>query len=308
MQAPSAFDPQSAFAHSIFHTFVITLILMVLILLLVSGLISYIIIRYRRIDDRSPVPNFGNRKLEVAWTIGPILLVTFLFVLTIRTTNASDPDKARAPDLVVTGYQWWWHVEYLASGVITANEIHIPVGKPQLVRLLGGDVIHDFWVPQLSRKEDMVPGQQNSIWMAADHPGIYYGACAEYCGNEHAWMRIRVVAENEDEFESWKQHQAQAAAKPTEQDALTGSQLFTRLSCANCHAIRGTGAREFIGPDLTHFASRTTLGAGVLENTPQNLAAWLHDPNQFKPACNMPNLQLQPDQIKALTAYLETLR
>lgn len=308
MQAPSAFDPQSVFAHSIYHTFVITLILMGLILLLVSGLISYVIIRYRRKDDRTPAQTHGNRRLEIAWTVGPILLVTFLFVLTIRTTNASDPDKTRAPDLVVTGYQWWWHVEYPASGVITANEIHIPVGRPLLVRLYGGDVIHDFWVPQLSRKEDMVPGQPNSIWLAADHAGIYQGACAEYCGAEHAWMRIRIVAENDNDFNHWEQQQAQAAAKPTEPDAVAGSQLFNQLSCANCHAIRGTGAREYIGPDLTHLGSRQTLAAGVLENTPENLAAWLHDPDQFKPASHMPNLQLQPDQIRALTAYLETLR
>ena len=149
MQVSSAFNPQSALAEPIYHLFLVTVILMVAILLLVTGLIAYIVVRYRR-RDGIPVPNFGNRKLEIAWTVVPLLLVGFLFVLTISTMRASDPpDNSQQPDLIVTGYQWWWHVEYPASGVITANEIHIPVGRKLLVRLIGGDVIHDFWVPEL---------------------------------------------------------------------------------------------------------------------------------------------------------------
>lgn len=308
-QSGSAFDPQSAFARAIYHSFFITLIWMVAILVLVCGLITYIVIRYGKATNRLPEPRFGNRKLEILWTVLPIMLVTYLFVLTITSMRASDPSAGqRAPDLIVTGHQWWWEVQYPAAGITTANEIHIPVGKELLVRVLGGDVIHDFWVPQLARKEDMIPGNQNQIWLAADHPGIYSGACAEYCGAEHAWMRIRVVADSPEAYEQWVRQQKSTPAPPTDPQAIEGSHLFQQLTCANCHAIAGTDATQSVGPDLTHVASRQTLAAGALENTPKNLAAWLHDPDQFKPGSYMPNLQLQDSQVQALAAYLETLR
>lgn len=156
MQVSSAFDPQSGLAQPIFHLFVVTLLITGAILALVTGLIAYIVIRYKAREGRTPAVNFGNRGLEILWTAGPIVLLVYLFVLTITTTKVSDPLAAeRKPDLIITGYQWWWQVEYPGSRVLTANEIHIPSGKRLLVQLVGGDVIHDFWVPQLGRKEDM---------------------------------------------------------------------------------------------------------------------------------------------------------
>lgn len=308
MQASSAFNPQSTFSHPIYHLFIVTLVLMAAILILVTGLITYIVIRYRG-QNRVPIPNFGNRRLEIVWTVLPILLLAFLFVLTMNTMRASDPSgNTQQPDLIVTGHQWWWQVQYPASGVTTANEIHIPVRRKLLVRLASGDVIHDFWVPQLARKEDMIPRFQNQIWLSADLPGIYSGACAEYCGTEHAWMRIRVVAQTEDDFARWIQEQTRNPASPESHDAMAGALLFQQLTCANCHAVRGTSADQHIGPDLTHVASRETLAAGALQNKPENLAAWLRNPDQFKPGSHMPNLQLKEDQTREITAYLETLR
>jgi cytochrome c oxidase subunit 2 len=181
MQPSSAFDPHSTLAQPIFSLSVQVFIMMGVILSIVAGLILYIMVRYRRREGAGePVPNFGQRNLEIVWTILPIMLLVAIFVLTIRTMRASGPrpDKS-SPDLVVTGYQWWWDVRYPKSGVIAANEIHLPVGTKMLVQLVGGDVIHDFWVPQLARKEDMVPGMQNQIWLEADEPGIYLGACSE---------------------------------------------------------------------------------------------------------------------------------
>lgn len=215
MQVSSAFDPQSGLAQPIFHLFVVTLVVMVAILILVTGLIAYIVIRYKAREGRIPAVNFGNRRLEILWTAGPIMLLIFLFVLTIATMKASDPLVAeRKPDLIVTGYQWWWQVEYPSSGVLTANEIHIPSGKRLLVQLVGGDVIHDFWVPQLGRKEDMIPGFYNQVWLEAKQPGTYLGACSEYCGTEHAWMRIRIIAESEGDFSRWIQEQQQGPPPP----------------------------------------------------------------------------------------------
>lgn len=287
----------------------LTLVIMMAILLLVTGLVTYIMIRYRAQPGRKAKLTFGDRRLEIAWTAGPILLLTFLFVLTLRTMSASDPvPHPPNADLIVTGYQWWWQIQYPHQGVITANEVHIPVGKKLLVKLIGGDVIHDFWVPQLTRKEDVIPGFPNEIWIEADDPGTYEGTCAEYCGAEHAWMRIRVIAESENQFNNWVQQQTQIPAAPTSQDAVQGSQLFQQLTCASCHAIAGTAAGQNIGPDLTHIASRQTIGAGVLNNTPATLMAWLHNPAYFKPESHMPDLKLNPDQIRSLTAYLETLR
>jgi cytochrome c oxidase subunit 2 len=308
MPASSAFDPQSGLAQPIYHLFVVTLVMMGAILLLVSGLIAYILIRYKA-GNQTPVVNFGNRKLELFWTAGPILLLAFLFTSTVSTIRASDPvPAAKKPDLIITAYQWWWQVEYPEMGVLTANEIHFPAGKRLLVQLVGGDVIHDFWVAALGRKEDMIPGFQNRIWLEADRPGIYLGSCAEYCGAEHALMRIRVIAEPQEQFDHWIQEQELTPPAPDNADAIHGSKLFQQLTCANCHAVTGTGTSPNIGPNLTHVASRQTLGAGALNNTPDDLAKWLQNPEQFKPGSHMPNLQLKPDQIHFLTAYLETLQ
>jgi cytochrome c oxidase subunit 2 len=188
---------------------------------------------------------------------------------------------------------------------VTANEIHLPVGKRMLLQLEGGDVIHDFWVPQLGRKMDMIPGHTNWLWVEPTQTGTFLGACAEYCGAEHAWMRIRVIVQPQAEFDAWLRQQTQAAVTPTGGDAAQGAMLFQQQTCASCHAVAGTGANAQVGPNLTHFGGRDTIAAGVLDNTPDNLAKWLKDPQSVKPGSHMPDLQLTNDQIRALVAYLE---
>ena len=310
MGGSSPFNPNSPQAQAIADLFAWNLVIAAIIFALVFGLTIYIAIRYRGQPGQGEPPQFfGHSKLEIAWTLAPALLLLVVFGFTVGTMRAADPPVGdQSPDLVVTGYQWWWRVEYPAAGAVTANEIHIPVGKRLLVRLEGGDVIHDFWVPQLGPKRDMVPGHSNHLWIEADAPGIYLGACAEYCGNQHAWMRLRVIAQPQAEFDAWQQQQLQAPAPPAGGDAAQGAQIFQQRTCANCHAIAGTPATAHAGPDLTHVASRQTLGAGVLDNTPDNLMKWLADPQAVKPGNHMPSLRMTEEELRALVAYLESLR
>jgi cytochrome c oxidase subunit II len=233
----------------------------------------------------------------------------FLFVLTLRGMNRADPPPAPSPDLVVTGHQFWWQADYPASGAVTANEIHIPAGKPLSVRLDSKDVLHEFWVPQLTRKMSTVPGQPNHIWLQADKPGLYIGQCSEFCGTQHAWMRILVVAEEPSKFQQWQAAQLQPGQVPTSDAAAKGLTLFQTSTCMNCHAIRGvTGADSRVAPDLTHVASRKQLAAGILENTPANLRRWLKNPQHIKPGVLMPDFNFTDQQLDQLGAYLETLR
>jgi cytochrome c oxidase subunit 2 len=202
------------------------------------------------------------------------------------------------------GHQWWWEVRY-PSGVATANEIHIPVGQPLLVRLEAADVIHDFWVPPLARKMDAVPGHSNSFWMSADAPGEYRGTCAEYCGAQHAWMRLLVVAEPPAAFDAWQRAQLAPAAPPASDASARGERIFRDEACGSCHTVAGRGFDGRVAPDLTHVASRTTLGAGVTGATPDDLRAWLHDPQSVKPGCRMPDFKLTDAQVSDLVAYFE---
>jgi cytochrome c oxidase subunit II len=306
----SPFNPDSPQAQAIANLFVGSLVIAGFIFAIVTGLVFYNVYRYRsRPGMGEPRQVAGHLRLEIAWTILPALLLVGMFGWAVGTMRAADPPIGdRQPDLVVTGLQWWWHVEYPQSGVVTANEIHIPVGQRLLVRLESADVIHDFWVPQLGPKRDAVPGHPNHIWIEADTPGTYLGACAEYCGEQHAWMRLRVIAQPQAEFDAWQQQQRQAPAAPTGGDAAAGALVFQQHTCVNCHTISGTGARADAGPDLSHVASRQTLGAGVLANTPDNLIRWLADPQAVKPGNHMPSLRLTEADLRALVAYLETLR
>ena len=221
--------------------------------------------------------------------------------------NASDPPAPATPDIVITGHQWWWEARYPKSGVITANEIHIPAGTPLSIRLESADVLHEFWVPQLTRKMATVPDHPNHIWIQSDRPGTYLGVCSEFCGTQHAWMHFLVVAETPEQFAAWEKAQLAPAKIPASGSAAQGLALFQEHSCMNCHAIKGTAAAARVGPDLTHFASRKILGAGVVENTPANLRRWLTDPQQIKPGVKMPDYKFNQTQVTQLTDYFETL-
>jgi len=312
------FDPASPQAESIRDLFVQVLIISAGIFAIVSGLICVALYRFR-VTENLPVQDFGSHRREIAWMAGPVIIVIWIAVISIKlilTLNALPTQYAKGAssngddgiDIIVTGHQWWWEVEYTDSGIVSANEIHIPTGKKLRVALRSADVIHCFWVAQLTRKMDAIPGHENFVWLEADKPGTYQGRCAEYCGTQHAWMNFLVIAHEPDDFVAWQQREKQTPAAPNEKLAADGAALFMKLTCSQCHAVDGTEAKEDFAPDLTHLASRAQVGAGVLENTPENLRTWLANPQAVKPGCKMPNFKLKDEQLDQLVAYLETLR
>jgi cytochrome c oxidase subunit II len=217
-----------------------------------------------------------------------------------------------AVNIEVTAHQWWWTARYMNGGpsetFVTANEIHIPVGKPVLVSLKAEDVIHSLWIPNLAGKKDLIPGRSASLQLRADKPGIYRGQCAEFCGLQHALMGLLVIADPPEQYQQWVQAQQQPAAQPADAKAERGKQLFQAVSCAMCHSIQGTLAAAQKGPDLTHVGSRRTLAAGTLPNTPQDLGSWINNPQLHKPGTNMPATPLSKDDLEALVAYLGGLK
>jgi len=300
-------SPASPQADALARLFVVTLFVCAVILVIVSALVLLCIVRFRRkAGDNEPKQIDGNEKLEVSWTAASIVILIGLFTLTVRAMRIADPVPDREPDLTVIGHQWWWEVRY-PDGTVGANEIHIPVQSNLLVRLESADVIHDFWVPQLGRKMDMVPGHPNLIWISANTPGEYLGACAEYCGAEHAWMRIQVDAQTATDYEKWLAQQRQSAQVPVSAAERRGFQIFREKTCINCHRIKGVNPDTSVAPDLTHFAERATIATGVLKNTPADLRFWLSNPQAVKPACHMPDFQLRQDEVEALAEYLKTM-
>lgn len=303
--------PNSPLARSIANLFDVTLVICAIIFVLVTVLVTYCIIRFRaRPGEPPPAQVGGHKALEILWTVVPFLILVFIFFLTVAAMRTSDPRRIpkQQPDIVVIGHQFWWEARYPKSGVVTANEIHIPTGRPILIHVGTADVIHSFWVPALGRKMDMIPDRFNAMWISADTPGTYLGACSEYCGAEHAWMRISVIAESPDEFNAWIAHQLGTAPEPSSGATMRGAELFQRMTCVNCHAIAGIPAAQSVGPNLTHIASRRTLGAGVLTNTPENLGLWIRNSQLFKPGNLMPRMNLTDAQLTDLVAYLETLQ
>ena len=219
---------------------------------------------------------------------------------------------ADAVNIELTGHQWWWEARYLdadpARAFTTANELHIPVGRPVLVTLRADDVIHTLWIPNLQGKKDMIPGRTATLTLRADRPGSYRGQCAEFCGVEHALMALLVEAEPNEAFEAWAAQQRAPSAEPVDAAARRGRALFLGGSCASCHTVAGTTARGRKGPDLSHLAGRRTIGAGMFPNNRGHLAGWIADPQALKPGVYMPPHALAPDDLQALLAYLETLK
>jgi cytochrome c oxidase subunit 2 len=305
----SSLNPASPEAASILDLWNVTMWICGSIMTIVTVALLYIVFRFRARSAAEPAQVAGNKRLEIAWTVVPLLLVLLLFVLSIRTTGAVFDHAQQIPDIIVTGHQWWWEIYYPAANAYAANEVHIPVGRDILVGVEAADVIHDFWTPQLGPKVDAIPGRRNLTWIRADQADTYRGFCAEFCGNQHAWMQFRVVAQDAGAYNGWVARQAQPAAPVSgKDDAALGSVLFRRRTCVNCHNISGYSSQQQYAPDLTHVASRKMLAGERLENTPKNLRDWLHDPNSIKPGCAMPNLKLSDEDLTQLTAYLETLK
>jgi cytochrome c oxidase subunit 2 len=254
----------------------------------------------------------GARAIVLLGAVIPSLVLIPHLIWTMDVLGDLDP-RARKADLVVelVGRQWWWEARYLdsvpARSFITANELHIPVGRRVEVRLTSTDVIHSFWVPELQGKTDLIPGRTNVTWLEAERPGRYGGYCAEYCGVQHAHMDLFVVATPPDSFEAWATRQRAPAREPADSVVRAGQRTFLEAGCAYCHAVRGTPAGGNAGPDLTHVASRGTLAAGLLPNSPGHLAGWVANPQALKPGTRMPRVPLEPEAFRRLHTYLLSL-
>ena len=270
----------------------------------------------RRDPAEAPDDVSRERPLKAAVLLATGLTIVILFGflifdISVGRAITSNPGK-EALQIRVTGHQWWWEVQYRDSlpqnWVTTANEIHVPVGRPVVFELRSTDVIHSFWPPNLSPKRDLIPGDENSLWFQAESAGVYRGQCAEYCGHQHAKMGFLVIAEPQDQFASWLELQRDMARTPTDSVTRRGQEVFLASSCVMCHAIAGTPAGSRIGPDLTHLASRRTIAAATLPNNRGTLAGWILDPQAFKPGARMPANQFNPDDLQALLTYLESLK
>lgn len=266
------------------------------------------------LEDELQRPNQGNG-IVLTWGVGfTALVLVVLFGLNLGTMRSNSLTiERRAEDLEdllvidVIGHQWWWEVIYPEQGFETANEIYIPVGQPVVLRLVTEDVIHSLWVPELNGKLDLLPNQVNELVLVADKAGEYWGECAEYCGTQHAKMKLLIVAQTEAEFAAWLEGQLVMPLQPVDGLAFEGQQIFLGSACVYCHNIEGTNASGDLGPDLTHIASRRTLGAGILENSTGNLAGWIIDSQAIKPGNLMPPMGLSGPELQAVLAYLATL-
>lgn len=254
----------------------------------------------------------GLRWIVVGGVVVPSIILLLVLVLTVATQAAIATPVGADLTVRVTGHQWWWEVRYLDRSpsliATTANEIHIPVGRAVRLEVVTGDVIHSFWIPELAGKTDLIPGQENAMWLEADRPGVYYGQCAEYCGLQHARMAMEVVADPPDVFTRWLAHQRAPAESSARSDAAAGAKVFASTACALCHTVRGTLAGGRLGPDLTHVAGRRMIAAGTVPNTRGNLLGWIENPQAFKPGTLMPAVPLDGGQLDDLAAYLQSLR
>jgi cytochrome c oxidase subunit 2 len=306
----SILQPATGSARQIAGLFYTIFYLALAVFVLVEGLLVYFVIRYqRRTNSELPDQVHGNTPLEIAWTLAPALVLAVVFVLTVRTMSAVSVSAQPSPtvNVRVVGHQWWWEFQYPDLNIVTANDLHIPVGEVVGITLESDNVIHSFWVPQLTGKTDVVPDHQNKTWLRAEAPGDYNGQCAEFCGSQHAHMLFHVVAQTPAEFAAWVQQQ-QTTPPTATGDSAKGADVFAKGACVGCHTIEGTKAQGKVGPNLTHFGSRLSIAAGTLPNTPENLALWLKNPQAVKPENDMPNLGLSAADIQALVAYLESLK
>ena len=283
----------------------LTFAIAVIIFVIVEAVLVYTIIRFRRRPGRQAAQFHGNTKVEVILTLIPTLILAGLAVPTVKAIADLAEVPADAMEVKVLARQFWWEYEY-DNGLITANEMHVPTDTPIHLTLEGGDVIHSFWIPKLTGKQDVVPGRVNEMQFTADEPGEYWGQCTEFCGLSHANMRLRVIAHDPSDFARWMADQQRPAAASVSGQAAEGQDIFMK-NCVACHAIEGTDAQGRSGPNLTHFASRGTFAGAMFENNTENLKAWIDDPAGVKPGALMPDYGLSSDEIDAVVAYLQTL-
>jgi cytochrome c oxidase subunit 2 len=320
-QSPTnIFSPAATPAHSIFGVAMLVLGVTLFIFLVVAGLLLYALIRYRNRpgdSNREPAQIYGSNQIELSWTVIPILIVVMLFLSTTRVILETQaiPKPDNAMNVTVIGHQFWWEYRYPQLGVVTANELHIPVSDPAhptptYLTMSSADVSHSFWVPRLAGKMDVIPNKINTMWIDPQHPGLYLGQCAQYCGTQHAKMLLRVYAQTPADFAVWVNQQRQLAVRDFTGNvkAAEGQTVFMHNACINCHTVAGTVANGRFGPDLTHMASRDTIASGAIQNTPENLRAWIDNPNAMKPGSLMPAMHLNDHDLDLITAYLTQLR
>jgi len=312
---PSTLAPVSTPAHQIFDLSVFVVAITGGIFLVVGGLLAVALYRFRARKNDSlgePAQIYGSTQIELAWTVIPVLIVVVLFLTTARIIFAiQDAQKPKtALNVTAIGHQFWWEFRYPKYGVVTANELHIPVSSDAaaatFLKLTSADVNHSFWIPQLAGKTDLIANHVNTMWMDPQRPGLYLGQCAQFCGSQHAMMLLRVYVDTPDQFDTWIKNQQHPAPQNSAVEA--GRTVFERQACMNCHTVSGTAATGRFGPDLTHLMSRATLASGAMDNTPANLRQWIKSPDTFKRGALMPAMQLTDEQLDQVTAYLETLK
>jgi cytochrome c oxidase subunit 2 len=310
------FAPESTPAKSIFDLSLFVLAITGIIFIVVFTLLVYSVAKFRATaanGDREPAQVYGSNQIELAWTIIPVLIVVVLFLATARVIHAVQdaPKPPGAVEVTAIGHQFWWEFRYPGLGIVTANELHIPVSSPAhpsptFLKLFSADTDHSFWIPQLAGKTDLIPNHPNGMWMDPHRTGIFLGQCAQYCGTQHAKMLLRVSVDSPEDFSAWVREEQ----KPAIEDAkvIEGRRVFETTACINCHAISGTAANGRFGPDLTHLMGRRTIAAGAAENTRESLRLWIQKPDAIKPGSLMPAMQLSDADMDALVEYLETLR
>jgi cytochrome c oxidase subunit 2 len=313
---PNIFDPHSTPADSIRHLSFFVLSVTGLIFLVVFSLLSYVVVKFRNQaadSEREPAQVYGSTQIELAWTIIPILIVVVLFLATARVIHAIQdaPKPAEAVEVTAVGHQFWWEFRYPEIGIVTANELHVPVSDPSrptptFLKLLSADTDHSFWIPQLAGKTDLIPNRLNETWIDPHETGLFLGQCAQYCGTQHAKMLLRVYVDSPEDFKAWVSAQQKPAYEDEKEAA--GRRVFERTACLNCHAINGTNGTGRFGPDLTHLMSRRTIAAGAAENNSQNLRLWIQNPDAIKPGSLMPAMKLNDAELDALVSYLESLQ
>lgn len=308
----SMLNPSSQQAHQIYRLFNAYNAAAFSMLGFVMLLTAYICIKYakRKNSDRRAAQFKGSAKMEALMIGIPALLIAYFFYRTITTMRQVAPAVAAhiKPDVIVTGHQFWWQVQYPREGVTTANEVHLPVGKKLIIELHSADVIHSWWVPELGNKMDLVPGRTNYLTLTIDKPATYAGVCSEFCGAQHAWMRLYIVAQEPASYAAWAAANGQPVAAITDPLAAKGAGIFQTATCANCHQVRGTAAVKDQGPDLTHLFSRKKMLSGMLPMNKENLYRWISDPQAVKPGAYMPGFKFPKDTLEALVQYMTQLK
>jgi cytochrome c oxidase subunit 2 len=310
--SPTFLNPASSISNHEAGLYMVIFYLALGVFILVEALLVYALIRFRKRDGDTQEPRqvYGNTRLEIIWTGIPVLLVLTLFALTVTTANAVAAPKAAESDvhIHIVGHQWWWEFEYTDYGFTTANELHIPVGANVKIDLDSVDVIHSFWVPQMAGKTDAIPGHTNHLWLTADTPGTYHGQCVEFCGANHANMRIKAVAESQAEFDAWVKAQQAPLYEPQTPQEQAGQDYIVNQICANCHSLGDHHARkDEVGPNLTHLFSRSVFAGATYDLDETNLRRWLQNTQAMKPGNDM-IVNLSSEDIDNLMAYLTKLK